>query len=357
MNEDYILNGTAHGSVATRLINSGGDLNVFRPFVGRNGKSYTVRNVRGKDGKVKNEAILTSNADATLRHEEWLQIDETVQQVARERLNIVEDLRSAGLTYNIPNGMGKTVLLTEKSSDTNDALMSMDGLRESENDRQVYDSDYLPLPIIHKDFHFSARQIAASRNGNTPIDTSMVAEATRKVAEMAEKLVIGSATFPTYGGGTIYGLTNYTNALTESLSDPSTGGSSMGANALADILSMKQSAQNAHFYGPYMVYNAPAWDQYLDNDFKAASDKSVRQRLSEVAGISGIKTLDFLSNYDMIMVQMTSNVIREVIGMDIVPLQWETKGGMRVNFKVMAIMVPQLRADYNDNTGIVYGSV
>jgi hypothetical protein len=53
---------------------------------------------------------------------------------------------------------------------------------------------------------------------------------------------------------------------------------------------------------------------------------------------------------------MTSDVIRMVIGMDVTTVQWETMGGMRLHFKVMAIMVPQLRADYNSNTGIVHGT-
>jgi hypothetical protein len=30
---------------------------------------------------------------------------------------------------------------------------------------------------------------------------------------------------------------------------------------------------------------------------------------------------------------------------------------MMLNFKVMAILVPQLRADFNGNTGIVHGAV
>jgi len=55
-------------------------------------------------------------------------------------------------------------------------------------------------------------------------------------------------------------------------------------------------------------------------------------------------------------VQQTSDVIREVVGMDITTVQWEEEGGMRLNFKVMAILVPQLRADFNGNTGIVHGS-
>ncbi len=53
---------------------------------------------------------------------------------------------------------------------------------------------------------------------------------------------------------------------------------------------------------------------------------------------------------------MTTDVVREVIGMDVTTVQWETKGGMQLNFKVMAILVPQIRADQNSNTGIVHGT-
>jgi hypothetical protein len=46
-----------------------------------------------------------------------------------------------------------------------------------------------------------------------------------------------------------------------------------------------------------------------------------------------------------------------VIGMDIMTLQWPSQGGLQLNFKVMGIVIPQFRADYNNNTGIVHGSV
>ena len=37
-------------------------------------------------------------------------------------------------------------------------------------------------------------------------------------------------------------------------------------------------------------------------------------------------------------------------------VQWESVGGMRLNFKVMAIQVPQLRADYYNNCGILHAT-
>ena len=57
------------------------------------------------------------------------------------------------------------------------------------------------------------------------------------------------------------------------------------------------------------------------------------------------------------MVQMTSDVARAVSALDITTLQWEGMGGMEMNFRVMAIMVPQLRTDFYGNTGIMHGAV
>jgi len=80
-------------------------------------------------------------------------------------------------------------------------------------------------------------------------------------------------------------------------------------------------------------------------------------RLMDIQSINDVRTLDHMTGWDLILVQQTSDVIREVVGMDITTVQWESMGGMRINFKVMAIMVPQLRADFNGNTGIVHAAV
>lgn len=172
---------------------------------------------------------------------------------------------------------------------------------------------------------------------------------------MIEKLAIGSLDDYTFGGGTVYGLTNFGSALTKTITDP-TDGEWDGETLLTELLEMRQQSQNAYHYGPWMVYTAPNWDQYMDADFKDNSDITLRERLAKVNGFNGIQTLDYLSDYDIVLVQTTSDVIRMVVGMDITTLQWDSMGGLRKNFKVMGIIVPQLRADQNSNTGIVYGS-
>jgi len=348
---DFIMNGVAHGDVADKLLACGFNPSVLRPFLGSDGRSYmTVI----KNGVASAQPIM--NATATLRYEDWKILDDVIVKVAKQRLRAVADLRAAGNSYTIPNGMGKTVLQTETQSDIDAATVSMDGLVAGPNDRPVFELTNLPLPIISKDFSFSARQLEASRSGGSPLDTSTAELAARRVAEMAEQLLIGVASSYTYGGGTLYGYTNFPSRITRTITAPTAVGWT-GGTLIDEILAMRQDAYDAYHYGPFMLYNSPAWDRYLDADLKAASDRTLRERINAIEGFSPLKTLDYLTDYDIVMIQMTSDVAREIIGMDITSLQWDSNGGLLKNFKVMAILVPQLRADQNGNTGIVHGSV
>jgi len=341
------------GEPMDRLLAANGDPGVLRPWIGQDGKSYVT--MQRNDGTF--EKILI-NTHATLRKDDWKILDDAIVKAAVERLICVKDIQGRGLTFTIPQGMGKTVLETETMTDVNDAITSMDGLRESPDARPEFELTNLPLPITHKDFMYSVRQILCSRNGGSPLDTTTAELAARKVAEKIERLTIGRDTGTTFGGGTVAGMINFASTIGYTLTTPvGATASGIGASLLADILAMRAASTAAFHYGPWMMYNAPNWDIYLDNDFKANSDKTVRERIKAVNGIIDVKTLDFLQNYDVVLCQMTSDIIRMVIGMDITTLQWDTKGGMQKNFKVMAIMVPQMRADINGNTGIVYGQV
>lgn len=348
---EFILNGQAHGNVATTLLSNGFDVGVLRPWIGDDGRHYIAQNRNGK-----RVSVATPVANATLRKNEWILLDEAIIRVAKERLRVVSDLRSAGLTFNIPNGMGKTILETETVGDVTPATISMDPVREGENDRPEYELSSLPLPVIHKDFFFSARQVATSRNSGQSIDTTTAELASRRVAEEAEKLVLGVNPTFTYGGGTIYGYTNHPNRITRTISAPT---HSNQATTVQNILAMRQDSIDNFHYGPWILYVSPAWDQYLDEDYSTAKgDNTLRQRIAAINGISDVRTADYLgpTGFVMILVQQTSDVVRLVTGMDITTVQWETHGGMRLHFKVMAIMVPQIRADFNGNTGIVHGA-
>jgi uncharacterized linocin/CFP29 family protein len=350
---DFILNGQGHGNVAATLMGNGFDVGALRPYIGKDGRHYVTRNQNGKP-----IAVPLMNTAATLRKDEWIELDRAVLTAAKERLRIVADIRGAGLTYNVPNGMGKTVLESQTMGDITGAIISMDPAREAEGDRPEFDITSLPLPVIHKDFYFNARQVATSRNTGAPIDTVTAQLAARRVAEEAEKLTLGSSSSYTYGGGTVYGFINFPQRITKTITAPTTGGWT-GGTLVSEVLSMRQKMYDKFYFGPFALYNAPAWDEYLDADYSTAKgDNTLRQRIEAIQAISRVSTADFLTGYQMVLIQMTSDVVRMVIGMDVTTVQWETQGGMRLNFKVMCIIVPQLRSMSTSSAtaGIVHAS-
>lgn len=346
---EFILNGAAHGNTAMRLLDCGLDPNVLRPWLGDDGQSYITVNRGGEY-----ESFVT-NAPALLRKDEWIQLDTAVIRVAKQRLRAFADLRSRGLTYNVPNAMGKTVLQYQAISDITSATISMDGLRQSEEDRPAFELRNLPLPIVHKDFSFTMRELATARESSSPLDTTTAELAGRRVAEEVEKLLLGVSSTYSYGGGTVYGYTNFPQRITTvSLTDP-TGGGWNGGTLVGEILEMVQAAYDANYYGPFALYFSRGWSRFLDEDYSTAKgDNTVRQRLTNIEGLEFVRTLDYLTGYQAILVQLSPDVVRAVLGMDITTLQWESHGGMRLHFKVMAIQVPQLRSDYEEAAGVVH---
>ena len=138
------------------------------------------------------QAILTGNIGSlrtndVLRKDEWEHYDSAILDVARMRLNGVADLFNAGLTYSLPNPLGKTMIEWERVGDMTDADVTMSGLTDTDNDRVTFDLQQLPVPIIHKDFRLNIRALAASREKGEPLDTMQVRLATQLVAEKAER--------------------------------------------------------------------------------------------------------------------------------------------------------------------------
>ncbi len=292
-------------------------------------------------------------ANATLRKDEWKQIDEAITKAARQRLVGIQDLRNAGLTYQIGNGLGTTVLEYEKVSDMNEAEINMDAITKADKDRADFSIGYLPLPITSKDFSINIRALEASRKRGQTLDVTQGELAARKVAEKNEETLFTGAGTYAYGGGTLYGYKDYPNANSVTLDAHWNDSGASGTTMLADTLSMKQALIDDRMFGPYGMYIPTNFETAIEDDFKSTSDKSIRQRLLEVEGLQFIKTADFLTDDYIIFLQLTSDVVRLVEGMDIRTVEWSSEGGMIFHYKVMSILVPQIRDDYSNRCGVV----
>lgn len=355
--EDFIMNGAAHGNFAARLFNSGMDLDSLRPYTAEDGKTYVTRQTGYKDNKPQYKPQLVTNAPATLLKDEWIYLDRTVREVARARLGAVGDVNSRGLRMDIPNGLGTTVLQYQTASDIGPATISMDGLRRGENDRPLYEIKNLPLPIIHKDFSYSMRDVLVSRSNKSGLDVTSVRLATIKVVEEVEKLLIGTTLYPSFGGGTIYGYTTYPDRILKTITNPTSVGWKP-EKLLSEMLEAKELMLNNYQYGRAMVYTGLGWEKYLDNDYSSAKgDNTLRDRIKKINNIEDVKTLDYLTGYQMILVIMDMSVVRMVNVAPLRVIRWEEQGGMEMKFKVLMSSIPQFRSDYNGKTGLMHLNV
>ncbi len=288
-----------------------------------------------------------------LRKDEWILLDETVVQIARDRLILAGDLLDRNLRFDIANPLGTTRIEWERLGDFTEAEVNMSGVTEASRDRATYDLKSMPFPIIHKDFKINIRALAASRNRGESLDTTNVALAARVVAEKIDSIVMDGTTI-SQTNGQIYGYRNAPNRTTGSVT--ADWATATGAQIVGDVLSMIDDAIGDNMYGPYIMY--VPYDAFvaMGDDYKTNSDKTIMQRVLEIPGIEAVRPTNRATAGEVLLIQMTSDVVDMVMGMEPTTLQWESHGGMITNFKVMAMMVPRIKDDKNDQSGIVHYS-
>lgn len=321
---DAIFKGKAFGGVANRLLQNGMSANALR-------------------------------TNDTLRKDEWKHFDEAVVEISRQRMVGVQDLVSRGLFLNIENGLGTTVLEYETQSGIEAAEINMTGSSRGANDRVEYDIAYLPLPITHKGFQLNIRVLNASRKLGQPLDTTMAQMSARKVAEKIEEMLFTGASTYTFGGGTLYGYTDHPNRNTVTLSVNWDASSKTGALILADVIAMKQASIDDRHYGPWILYVPTGYETALDEDYSTSyPNVTIRDRIKQIGGVVDVKVADYLTADNVVLVEMQPETARMVIGLQPTTVQWDTEGGMVNHFKVMAIMVPQIRADQDGRSGLIH---
>jgi uncharacterized linocin/CFP29 family protein len=295
----------------------------------------------------------------TLRDEEWKAFDNQLILGAQDRLRAVADVLGAGLVITITNGLAKTVLEYDTIGDMDDAIVSLDGVTRSENDRLEFERRGLPLPITHKDWYLNLRTLLASRTGGDPLDTTYIRIAGRKIGEANEDMLVNGG--KTFAGLTVYGYTTHPERQTASFGTNGNWGQAAktGENILVDVQAMVAKMNAVGRYGPFVIYvgtkgGATAATLKLNEDFKANSDKTIRQRILELDEISDIRALDRLAANNILMVDLSPDVVQMVSGEPLQTVQWDVHGGFQINFKAFQILVPLVRANADNETGVVH---
>ena len=306
--------------------------------------NYEVKNLRRN---------VKTNA-SVLMPDEWKEMDKAVVTGARPILKAVKDLKTAGCTQSLgKKGMAVTTFEWQESTHLEGAEMNMDGLSRGNNDRNTFELKGLPIPIIFKDFSLNFRALEIARSNGRMVDTTQAAEAGECVAEKLENALVNGTSDFTFGGNTIYGYTDFPSRITTTLG--SDWFTKTPVQILSQVRTSLQSLRNAHANGPYTIYIPTQYEEIMDKKYSDTYEsKTLRQEIMQLGGVGSIKSLDYLANNNILIIDMKSKYVRMIDGLPPTNIHWDVEGGMATNFKTMMIQVPNLRADADGNCGILH---
>ena len=300
-----------------------------------------------RNGEVNRSAMYRSLVEnRTLREDETKQIEGALTRVARRDLRAVADLSSAGLVVPLRN-IGVTSYEFDRVAPVGKATQSMSILNLGERDLVRFARNAVPVPVTASQFELDARRQAAGTTIGEPIDVTNVEEHTRSVAEtMDDTLVNGSNVV--LGANTLPGYTNFGPRHQLSYSDapwPTISGDK--EPAVTDVLAARTALRDTGFTGPYVLYIPANFDGVIDEDYKAESDRTLRDRLLAIDGIQDIRVLPTLPDNQVLLVQLTSSVVVWASGQDITTVTWDFMGGLGSRWAILNVGAPALKEAFS----------
>ena len=336
-----------------------GGVDSQRPYIATNGRHAGRPVIAVNTGRLdaNGEPIRAERlvANATLRKDDWVQIDQQVIGPFLQRLTIVEDMRAAGLIHNLGN-LGVLHSEWETQSEMTDASATMDGESQGEMDNVAFGLNGVPIPVIQKPWKIGDRALQASRNNGGALDTANGAAASRSIARTLEGMVFNGLNIPG-GQYKIHGLNNFPGRATFEIADWSDTANVTPEDIYADIRGMiAYQKVNNRVYGPFSFYIPPEYEARFFEDFKANSDKTLMSRVLEDSDIDRIRTADSQTAGNVSMVQLTSDVLDLASAADLTTVQWQSGSGWTHWFQSFCAMAPRLKADFDGRSGILHGA-
>jgi uncharacterized linocin/CFP29 family protein len=253
--------------------------------------------------------------------------------------------------------LGTIVSQYNKVSEMTPANESITGQAVGDRDRVEFQLAGVTVPIIFKEFIILTRQLRASRKMGNGVDTTTVAQAAKVVAEKQESHIIDGSTLQLNATSITQGLTNATNRKTDTAAGY--GGEDWGtiANIVPTVAGMITALSNAtnRYHGPYALLAATTqFNQASTSFYTDGSGETGLQRIMRMNHIESVEANDTLADGELVLAQLTEDVIDYVEEMPITVVEWVSPDGMIGHFKVMAAGAPRVKDDYDDRTGVAH---
>jgi len=301
-------------------------------------------------------------ADGALEYEEWKDLSDVVVENRNQQLNLVNDLRDAGLTTE--EDLATWVSRWQTMGDiSEDAEIGMNPEGNSDEEDPGYGLDGVPLPCIWKDWRIDRRLLMTSRRGpGNALDTKVPSQATRAVGSTFEKYFMNGWKRP-IDGYEMYGFLNHPDRNTvagANWHDDTTD----AEDIRDDTLSAIEVLENDEFDdGGYWMYVSRTQYQRLRRiiaDFGSGNpgNTNMRERILDELGdeISRIRVTKHVPDGEAVVFQPTRDVVELGVAEDIQPIEWESPSGWTLHMKIFGGMNLQLASTEAGQMGVAHMS-
>jgi hypothetical protein len=152
---------------------------------------------------------------------------------------------------------------------------------------------------------------------------------------------------------TIYGYTTHPNRNTGVVTGPWDDPTNGFSNAISTVQAMKAALRGDRFYGPYWLYlNDQTWTDV--GVININTDTRLMELLRNDPEIASIDWSSRLATGDIVLVAPNPRTVQWVESAMIRVVEWDEKGGLGSNFRVIGAGAPLVKATANNESGVAH---
>lgn len=323
-------------------------------LVDSEGKIFAKNAISSVLEKEQNTTYATNAS--TLRHEDFLIIQEKITEVRRRKLNGITDLMEAGLTF--PASISDQIIGTENIESFTAAEQEQNPTGY-DNDDTAFGEVYVPNPITHKTFSVPWRQQGFNYKSSLGLSESV-----RMVAErLEETLFNGNTAIKVNFNGAlqqIYGYTTHPDRGTTTISDWSVlANKDKIVDEVIENIGSMFANQGGVENDSVVMYFPKNFKGAMDRDYVAGfPSKTVAQRIMDIPEIKAVKYGEKLASSNVVYVEMLERTVQLGVASDIISVPHvKTNPMSSQSMTTYAAMVQVIKADAEGNTGILHATV
>jgi len=299
-------------------------------------------------------------ADGALEYEEWKTLKDVVVENRNEQVNLVNDLREAGLTTE--EDLATWVSRWQTMGDiSEDAEIGMNPEGSSDEEDPGYGLDGVPLPCVWKNWRIDRRILMTSRRGpGGSLDTKVPSQATRSVNSTFEKYFINGWKRP-IDGYEMHGFTNHPDRNQVAGSnwyDDTTDAEDIRGDFLSVVEALEDDEFDDGGYWAYVNRNEYQRLRRIIADFGSGNpgDTNMRERILDELGdeISRIRKTKHVPPGEAVIFQPTRDVVELGVAEEVQPIEWESPSGWTLFMKIFGAANLQLASTEAGQMGVAH---